>query len=72
MSVLKSNCLKLEVISSSEFYDFMTHINTRFTFQVLYNLKKKPKTNSSVYFFGFPWPKGLLAFVSTCVYFFYT
>lgn len=53
MSVLKSNCLKLEVISSSEFYDFMTHINTRFTFQVLYNLKKNPKQTLQYIFLGF-------------------
>lgn len=53
MSVLKSNCLKLEVISSSEFYDFMTHINTRFAFQVLYNLKKNPKQTLQYIFLGF-------------------
>lgn len=50
MSVLKSNWLKLEVISSSEFYDFMTHINTRFAFQVLYNLKNPQNKLFSIFF----------------------
>lgn len=50
MSVLKSNWLKLEVISSSEFYDFMTHINTWFAFQVLYNLKKPQNKLFSIFF----------------------